>query len=431
MPTLTLHPKTVATLPALDGKRTEYRDLAVPGLVLRVSPTGTRTWCVVYGRGRRHDAARMTLGALEERTLPEARTEARRILAAAAVGEDPAARAREVRRRPEGLTLADLARLYFVRKARQKRLRPKTEKEYRRLLDVEVLPQLGDRQPGSVTRADVRGLLATIEERSPSVANHTFEMIRGLYSWALSEDLVVSSPCVGMKKPAATEATDRVLSPPELRALLHALDDLESQSSDVVRVLLLTGVRLRMALGMRRDELQELEAAALARWVIAGGYGGRSKNRRAHVVPLSGPALAVVKRRLKAIGKRATFLFPNRDSAKRPAVWLTAYVERLRANTQRHFDADRKRRRLPPEAMPAWTVHQLRHTVRTHLREQLGVRDDVGELVLGHVRKGVAGTYNRAELLAERRAALVAWADWLERVKSDQPAKVLAHHPKA
>ncbi len=435
MPVVTLHPKTVAKLRAMHGRRTDYRDDVVRGLVLRVSSAGRRTWCVIYSRGRRHATARMTLAAFEERTLQEARAEARRILASAALGEDPAARALEAKRRPAGLTVEELAKRFLAEMARQKRLRPKTEKEYRRLLDVELIPKFGHRSPGEVTRGEVRELLRRIQARAPIVANRTFEMVRRLYSWAVSEDLVIGSPCVGMKRPSPEEPTDRVLSRDELRALQLALDELPSQSSDVVRLLLLTGVRLRMVLGMRRDELHDVaeepppgKTPEAARWIVAGGYGGRSKNRRSHVVPLSAPALAIVRRRL-GVTPRGELLFPNRDGVKRPAVWLSSYVTRLRTRLARQINEARAKREEPAVEVPSWTVHQLRHTVRTHLREQLGVRDDVAELIVGHVRRGVAGTYNRSELLEERRAALVAWAEWLAKVKTEEPAKVLPWSP--
>ena len=66
--------------------------------------------------------------------------------------------------------------------------------------------------------------------------------------------------------------------------------------------------------------------------------------------------------------------------------------------------------------MPRWTIHNLRHTIGTHLRETFGVSSEVVSLILGHTPPGsrVSRVYNRADLLQERRAALVAWADWLE-----------------
>ena len=106
-------------------------------------------------------------------------------------------------------------------------------------------------------------------------------------------------------------------------------------------------------------------------------------------------------------------------------MWLSSYVNRLRTRLARHLNEARAKREELPVEVPPWTIHQLRHTVRTHLREQLGIRDDAAELIVGHVRRGVAGTYNRSELLEERRAALVAWAEWLAKLKAEKPAKVL------
>ena len=78
--------------------------------------------------------------------------------------------------------------------------------------------------------------------------------------------------------------------------------------------------------------------------------------------------------------------------------------------------------------------HSLRHTAATHLREDLHVRDDVVGALLAHLRRGTSDAtpiYLRAELLAERRAALITWACWLERcwlerLRADEPgARVL------
>jgi integrase len=67
--------------------------------------------------------------------------------------------------------------------------------------------------------------------------------------------------------------------------------------------------------------------------------------------------------------------------------------------------------------MPEWRIHDLRHTVATHLREDLKVSSDIVSLILGHTPPGprVTRIYDRSELLPERRAALVAWASWVVR----------------
>ena len=70
--------------------------------------------------------------------------------------------------------------------------------------------------------------------------------------------------------------------------------------TDAVRLLLLTGVRRDMVLGMRRSELEDIGGRE-PRWAIPGGFAGRSKSGRPHVVPLSPQALAVIEPRLEDI----------------------------------------------------------------------------------------------------------------------------------
>ena len=72
-----------------------------------------------------------------------------------------------------------------------------------------------------------------------------------------------------------------------------------------------------------------------------------------------------------------------------------------------------------------WRFHDLRRTFVTGMAE-LGVRGDVIELAVNHVsglRGGIAGVYNRSELLPERRAALERWAKHIKGLTADKPAE--------
>jgi hypothetical protein len=74
-----------------------------------------------------------------------------------------------------------------------------------------------------------------------------------------------------------------------------------------------------------------------------------------------------------------------------------------------------------------WRIHDLRRTAVTKMAE-LGIRPDVIELVANHVsghRGGIAGVYNRSEMLPERRAALERWAAHIEGLISGKAAKVV------
>jgi len=71
--------------------------------------------------------------------------------------------------------------------------------------------------------------------------------------------------------------------------------------------------------------------------------------------------------------------------------------------------------------MAPWVVHDLRRSMATHM-ERIGVEPHVIEVCLGHVLKGVAGTYRHYGYLPEKTAALQAWADELIRNLAGQLA---------
>jgi len=78
--------------------------------------------------------------------------------------------------------------------------------------------------------------------------------------------------------------------------------------------------------------------------------------------------------------------------------------------------------------MERWKLHGLRHTIATHMREDLRVDRNVVALILGHSQLGGGGAthvYDRAEMLPERQAALVAWGAWVESMAEGKRATVL------
>ena len=55
------------------------------------------------------------------------------------------------------------------------------------------------------------------------------------------------------------------------------------------------------------------------------------------------------------------------------------------------------------------------------MNEELGIAPHIVEAAINHIglaKQGVAGVYNRALYIEERRNALQAWADWLDELTS-------------
>jgi integrase len=166
-------------------------------------------------------------------------------------------------------------------------------------------------------------------------------------------------------------------------------------------------IRLLMLTGQRREEVaalnwEELDREA-AEWVLPAE---RSKNGKAHTVPLSPAALAVLDELPNAWQKNG-LVFTT--TGRTPASGHSRAKERL----------DRLVSALPGgDDVKPWRVHDLRRTVATGL-QRLGVRFEVTEAVLNHVsgsRSGVAGVYQRHNWRDEKREALNSWATHLATV---------------
>src|SRR5262249_8447692 len=72
-------------------KRANVADDVVPGLRLRISPSGAKSWAVYYRLRESQHERMFTLGRYPELSLGRAREAARKVLARAGLGEDPQA----------------------------------------------------------------------------------------------------------------------------------------------------------------------------------------------------------------------------------------------------------------------------------------------------------------------------------------------------
>ena len=402
-----------------DGSRRVFRVGGTRGLRLDVRRGGTMSWIVWYrtkaGKPRTH-----TLGRYPEMSLAQARAETRRIVARVDLEHDPLAERLETRakaaeekrrvdRRP--LTRIDALTERFLASLP---LKPKTLKEWQRLAQVEIIPALGELQAESLTRPEIRAWSAQIKEGdrpwrrdlgpATYTANRAFEVLRRVYSWAVEQDLLTSSPFFRMPKPSVEEQSERVLTADEIRAVWLAVREIGGPYADAVELLFLTGVRRDMVVGMRRSELEDLGGPD-ARWIIPGGFEGRTKSHAVHVVPLSAQAEGLIRRRMDLVPGEPLFP-PTRTSSAEAMTWSSRFVETMRRKANEH--AGRK--------LPRWTVHNIRHTVGTHLREDLKVSRDIVSLILGHTPAGAVASriYDRAQMLPERRDALTIWANWID-----------------
>jgi integrase len=415
------------------GTAVDVWDALAAGLLLRIGRSGTATWAYRYrtpggraGTDRRYTIAPYKpFGVPGEAalTITEARAKATELREAIKAGADPARATVDAPQAQEGPAVLTLAALVdqALDALRPPRVAPSTHEEWVRLARVELVPWRGQDPAAAIRRKEAREFLRGIVARgSPSTANHTLDCARRLYSWAIREELLDANPWAGLESPAPRRQSERVLSLEEVRAVWRALDVLSGErkimrkerareyawtvpgrpaACDVVRLLLLTAVRLDAALGLQRREVEGLDGPAPVWIVPPERVKARTGKRRPHMVPLSKPAAELLRRRLAG---GDVYAFPASRGATGPMAWVSAFVKLLREEAARQLG----------RPMEGWTVHGLRHAAATHMRESIKVRADVVSALLGHVQAGPVASriYNRAELLDERREALEAWA---------------------
>jgi integrase len=418
--------------------RREIPDPGCAGLHLVVQPSGNKSWAVRYRiQGK---PKKLTLGPVATNvssndvsingrvlTLAAARKLATAALHEVQSGVDPARkkqiekqRLRTQRVEAERDTVAAIAARFLERHAKTK-TRERSWREYRRILEFDILPRWGERPISEIASRDVHALLDDIVDRgAPIVANRTLAVLRKMCAWAIERGALVHSPCAGVKPPSRAVSRDRVLSTDELRLVLRACDEMGWPFGPLIKLLIATAQRRDGVGSMTWAEL-DLDART---WLIPAS---RMKGNVAHEVPLSDYTAGLL-RTIKRL-KDCPFVFST--TGKTAVDGYSRAKERLNSRIIELIRADVERRGGDPESvepLPHWTFHDLRRTAASHMA-RLGIALPVIEKILAHTSGsfgGIVGVYQRYEFVAEKSAAVDAWGKWLTALTADAPANVVA-----
>ncbi len=172
----------------------------------------------------------------------------------------------------------------------------------------------------------------------------------------------------------------------------------------LVRLLLLTAQRREEVGAMRWSEL----SADLSTWTIPAK---RAKNGAAHVVHLAPEVRAVLAGVPRFAGSDLVFT----TTGTSPVSGFSKAKERLDAAVAAARAEAAMKGGAEPEPMPAWRLHDFRRSAVTWLAgPPHRFPPHVCDKLLNHVAttglSDVGRIYQRAQFLAERKAALEAWA---------------------
>ena len=372
------------------AKRYEVWDEIVPGLGVRVD-TAQKSFVVVKRFPGAKHPTRRTIGHYGVISLADAREAGRKMISLIAKGIDPAEELRRKRQTEadrRACTFDAVAEDYISKHLRDKRRGKVSAREIRR----ELIPYWRERQIGEISRSDVIALMRPLARRAPATARNVLSHVKGIFSWAIHECRygIEQSPAAVIKPRlliGEKKFRQRVLSDGELGALWRSTGILGYPIGDCVRVILLTGCRLREVSEARWSEV-DIDNKVLT------VPPERFKSGVSHRVILSADALAIV----QGLPRRGEFLFSYSGTQA-----INGWSRAKDAIDQHMGD------------VPDWKIHDLRHTVRTRMAG-LRVTDVIAEKVLGHARRGIQRVYDQHSYELEIREALERWASLLRTI---------------
>lgn len=405
----------VAVLSCAPGQKDRLVfDDALPGLALRITAAGRKFFLAQYTIGGQR--RRVPIGQWGAVTLKAARLAARGILGDVAKGQD-VAQVRAIARKAKAadtaankLTLAALLEQWDALVLAQQR------KNYRyeavRAVKAAFLDHLERRADALSRDVALAALDALAKDGKAAMAGRTLAYARACYTWATKRGLVASNPFLALPIGSGTVSRDRVLTSGEVALVWQAAGTTAFPFGPLVRLLLLTAQRREEVAGMAWSEL----SADGAVWTIPKE---RAKNGKAHIVHLA-PAvraiLAAVPRfaRTDEAGQILTSDLVFTTNGRTPVsgfsrakLKLDETIEAARAKVAAEAGQN------VPAPLPGWRLHDFRRTAVTWMAEN-GIPPHVADKLLNHVQgtiSGVAAVYQRGQFLAERKAALEAWAD--------------------
>jgi integrase len=386
-------------------KTTDFADLKIPGLTLRITPAGGASWSTrrVLPDGR---YGRVGLGNYPAVGISEARKRALQTQSALSAGRDPVKEKRAIRAKTiadkNRLTVADAWRAYTDAKttggAWGEAHATNAGLFFRRVLD----PMLGSRALADVTRADWTKLIAA--QTGQGARANCLRYVRGFDAYAEIAGWIAHAVLPRKSAMLAPPCAARQNTPSDndIVAIWNAAETLRPKARVYIRLVILTAAR--------RGEIADIRVGEIDRdaglWRLPAA---RSKNGIAHTMPLGTLGLA----ELQSIWPTEPVLDRYRLLGETGYSGLQDY-SRVKSKLNAAIGND------------AWVVHDLRRAARTTLA-RLGVVSDHAEAALNHVshRSALERTYNTHGYVDEALAALRVWQSHVERLLNPDTAEII------
>ncbi|WP_028388774.1 tyrosine-type recombinase/integrase [Legionella fairfieldensis] len=381
---------------ALKPSAKRYEEYEGEGFGIRVTPKGVKSWIYRYKMDGKTD--KITLGHYPNLSLANAKKLFLELRGQRLDGQSPKIliKKQEIEKEKRKInTVSKLVLEWYSGYVIKERKRPET---IRKQIEGDIIPLLGEIDLDDLKTVNITHALDAIVNRgAPVHANRVLSSLKQLFNYAVSRGRMQHNPAAGIRAKdigGSEKSRERFLSIDEIKILWCFLDSdknqMAIQTKIAIKIILLTGVRtaeLRLAQWNEFNFEQSL-------WTIPAAHVKAGIIIKIH---LSSKVKALLVQ-LKAISK-SCYVLPGAD-AHSPL-------------TENALPRAIKRIQERVGILP-WTAHDLRRTFATQLGESLHVDPVIIEKCLGHKMPRIMATYNKNEMLPQRKEALNQWARFVE-----------------
>ncbi len=389
---------------ALKPSKNRFEKYEGGGFGVRVSPNGFKTWIYRYKIDGKTD--KLTLGHYPAMSLAHAKKRFIELSEQRKEGLSPK-KIIQAQEQKENDTVKKLILDWYLGYAEKHLKKPLQIKQQ---IDADIIPLLGNYSLEKIQTMDIAKALDKIVSRgAPIHANRVLSTIKQAFNYGVSRGNLQYNPANsirardigGIEKPR-----ERVLSMSEVKKIWLFLDsnsnNMTLQIRNAIKIILLTGVRtseLRLATWDQFNFNDSL-------WIIPAE---NSKSGLMHKIHLSEQVQII----LNELQRDCNSEYVICGITNKKPITETSLAKAI----------SRIQNRV---GIPHWTAHDLRRTLATQFGETLRVDPVVIEKCLGHKMPKIMATYNKNEMLPERKEALDLWGRYIENLVKNSNVVALA-----
>lgn len=371
-----------------DRRQCRVLDSKVPGLALRVTPSGGRTF-IYYRRlpSNNENAGKiveLTFGKFEDLSIEQARNKAAELNHLIGQGLDPtAARAFE-------LTYDELFSRYIDDYAKHETSTwEEAVQNHRRYFSRWL-----DKRISTIKRSDVQAWLYDVAgpgREKKHTANRAYDQMKAVINFGKRKDLIeCENPCIGVDK-FPTKSRERFIQPgDEFGAFAKALAEEPNETwRDFFWLSLFLAARRANILAMAWDQV----SFELQTWTIP-----KTKNGDSQTVPLTPSAMEILRRRFADENKHEHWVFPSDRKGRK-------------TGEHSHMGNPKEawKRLMERAKIKDLRIHDLRRTAGSYMAIQ-GISPTIIGKALGHRSQAATAMYARLTQDPVRQALILAQA---------------------